>query len=144
MIQSVIFWTMVYDNQKLRDALLRQSLHNKEKITPNTGPRVEPPSPSSPSLPSESLVEPQAEWPSSLGFCTTGGWPSEVILTAEDAPVQVIVYEMEKVKNEDKIAVLIAAVSDEEDISTKGLLRKVQDYLRCDLSSWRHNTEWSP
>eukprot|EP00562_Extubocellulus_spinifer_P007367 CAMPEP_0178521146 /NCGR_PEP_ID=MMETSP0696-20121128/27789_1 /TAXON_ID=265572 /ORGANISM="Extubocellulus spinifer, Strain CCMP396" /LENGTH=1887 /DNA_ID=CAMNT_0020152065 /DNA_START=64 /DNA_END=5728 /DNA_ORIENTATION=+ len=80
-------------------------------------------------------AEPDVKWPSKLGFCTTGGWPSEVILTAEDAPIQLFVYEMEKVENEEKLSILVAAVSDEEDIgiATTLLLSKVQTSLRCDF-----------
>lgn len=80
-------------------------------------------------------AEPDVKWPSKLGFCTTGGWPSEVILTADDAPIQVFVYEMEKVENKEKLSILVAAVSDEEDIdiATTLLLSKVQTSLRCDF-----------
>ena len=70
---------------------------------------------------------------SSLGFCTTGGWPTEVILTAQDSPMQVFVYEMEKVKDQDKLAILVAAVSDEKDSTTTRLFQKVQKSLKCDF-----------
>ena len=71
-------------------------------------------------------------WPEKLGRCSLSRWPSMIMLVAKGFPVQMQAIEWEKT-NDNKLAVLISAVSKERELSTSALLESTLSSLRCDF-----------
>lgn len=76
--------------------------------------------------------EQQEKWPSRIGACHLGGWPSEAVLMSNDTPVRILITEMEKTTN-DRLVVLFAALSQSDAAKTGELIQRALPALRCDF-----------